>query len=81
MRESWTDERLDDFRREVNERFGRVEDQSQGLRGEMSDGFKAIAETSTQMERHMDTLFDAIYRVSLMSAVAIIVALIGAAKF
>jgi hypothetical protein len=52
MRESWTDARLDDFRGEVDRRFGdvndrleRVEDEIRELRSEMKSGFEAINRT------------------------------------
>jgi len=54
MRESWTDARLDDFRGEVNRRFGdvsdrldRVETEIRELRAEMKSGFEAINRTMT----------------------------------
>jgi hypothetical protein len=52
MRESWTDARLDDFRGEVDRRFGKVEDEIRELRGEvkelrseMKSGFESINHT------------------------------------
>lgn len=49
MRESWTDERLDDFRDEVNRRFDKVEgelqrvnDRLDGLQRTMVHGFVAM---------------------------------------
>jgi uncharacterized protein YjbJ (UPF0337 family) len=106
VRESWTDERLDDFRGEVKEGFGRadkrfdrvdgqikdfrremrnefgsVRGETKGefvsMRGEMGEGFKAVAESFEKMNAR----FDSMYRAMIGLAVAIIVALIGAAKF
>lgn len=37
MRESWTDARLDDFRAEVDRRFGKVEGEIRELRGEVNE--------------------------------------------
>jgi hypothetical protein len=52
MRESWTDARLDDFRGEVDRRFGDVNDRLDGveseireLRSEMKSGFESIHKT------------------------------------
>ena len=52
MRESWTDARLDDFRGEVDRRFGdvsdrldRVESEIRELRSEMKSGFETINRT------------------------------------
>lgn len=49
MRESWTDDRLDDFRSDVrgrfdgvDKRFDRVEDQIQGLRAETRAEFSSV---------------------------------------
>jgi hypothetical protein len=49
MRESWTDERLDDFRGEVNRRFDKVEgelqrvnDRLDGLQRTLIHGFVAM---------------------------------------
>jgi hypothetical protein len=42
MRESWTDERLDDFRDEVNRRFDRVEVDIRDMRTEMNGRFDAL---------------------------------------
>ena len=35
MRQSWTDERLDDFRGEVNRRFDKVDEELRSLRSEL----------------------------------------------
>jgi len=50
MREAWTDERLDDFRAEVNRRFDRVESELQrvndrldGMHRAMTHGVLVIA--------------------------------------
>jgi hypothetical protein len=45
MRESWTDERLDDFRDEVNRRFDRVEGDIRDMRTEMNGRFDALQRT------------------------------------
>jgi hypothetical protein len=49
MRESWTDERLDDLNdrvsdgfRRVDERFNRVEGEIKDLRGEMNERFERV---------------------------------------
>ena len=39
MRESWTDERLDDFRSDVNRRFDEVGERFDGLERRMETGF------------------------------------------
>jgi len=46
VREAWTDERLDDFARNVNQRFDRVE-------GKMEDGFRELRKEMNAMHRAM----------------------------
>lgn len=41
-RESWTDQRLDDVNKKVDEGFGRVDKDIRELRGEMNDGFSRL---------------------------------------
>jgi hypothetical protein len=55
MRESWTDARLDDFRAEVDRRFGKVEGEIRELRGEVKElrsemkaGFESVHRTMIQ---------------------------------
>lgn len=49
VRESWTDERLDDFRAEVNRRFDKVDVESRDLRREMNDRFDSLQRTLLQI--------------------------------
>lgn len=49
MRESWTDERLDDFREEVNRRFDKVDLEFRDLRKEMNGRFDALQRTLLQI--------------------------------
>lgn len=58
MRESWTDERLDDLNgrvsegfRQVDERFGRVEGEIRDLRNEMNDRFDRVNERLDSIQR------------------------------
>jgi hypothetical protein len=46
MRESWTDERLDDFARNVDQRFDRLE-------GKMEEGFRELRKEISAMQRAM----------------------------
>jgi hypothetical protein len=66
MRESWTDQRLDDFRVDVDKRFDRIEGEIQILRGEMRHGFERV-----------DERFESLYRLLLQLGGAVIVALLG----
>jgi hypothetical protein len=49
MRESWTDERLDDFRDEVNRRFDKVDMEFRDLRMEMNGRFDSLQRTLLQI--------------------------------
>jgi hypothetical protein len=60
MRESWTDERLDDLNGRVSDGFERVEVQIRDLRGEMNERFdKGFGKVDTRFEK-VDTQFDKI---------------------
>jgi hypothetical protein len=73
MRQSWTDERLDDFRGEVNRRFDEVDrrfDKAQGdtaaLRADIKSDFDL-----------MHTRFDSLQRSMFQASVVLIVAVLG----
>lgn len=53
MRESWTDERLDDFRGEVNRRFDKVDAGFRDLRSEMNTRFDRIDARFDSLQRTM----------------------------
>jgi hypothetical protein len=66
MRESWTDERLDDFRAETSRRFEKVEADIKELR----------AETHLRFDR-IESRIDALQRTIIFSNAAIFAAVIG----
>jgi hypothetical protein len=58
MRESWTDERLDDLNGRVSDGFERVEGQVRDLRGEMNERFdKGFGKVDARFEK-VDARFD-----------------------
>ena len=65
-REKWTDERLDDLNKKVDEGFARVESDVRGLRTEMDARFDKV-----------DARFESLNRTLISCAVVIIAALIG----
>ena len=72
MRQSWTDERLDDFRGEVNRRFDEVD-------GRVDSEWQRIGD-STQVNGRLDSIDDRLagfQRVLLQAAVAFGVGLLG----
>jgi hypothetical protein len=66
MRESWTDERLDDLNQRVDRGFERVDADLRELRLEMKGGFDRV-----------DERFDALHRLMIQFCGAMLVALIG----
>ncbi len=73
MRDEWTDERMDDFRDEVNrrfdgvdKRFDKVEGEIRDLGSEMKSGFDGV-----------NSRFVGLYRVQFVVGGGIIAALIG----
>ncbi|MGN6256251.1 MAG: hypothetical protein ACTHN3_00665 [Solirubrobacterales bacterium] len=51
MRESWTDERLDEFGKRIDERFDRVDERIKDLDGQVKEGFE-------QVDKRLDRLAD-----------------------
>jgi len=64
MRESWTDERLDDFRDEVNRRFDNVDKRFDKVDSEFRD---LRSEMNTRFDR-IDARFDGLRRTMLQIA-------------
>jgi hypothetical protein len=77
VRQSWTDDRLDDFRSEterrfdeVDRRFDKVEAEISDLRSETKAGFESL-------NARFDARFDSLQRVMLQFSGALIAVLIG----
>jgi hypothetical protein len=66
MRESWTDERLDDFRDDVNRRFDKVDAEIKQLRSETNQRFDRV-----------ESRIDALQRTIIISNAAIFAAVLG----
>lgn len=91
MRESWTDDRLDDLAKRMDAGFERVDVDLRELRGEMKAGFERVdgefrasrGEVRSEMGQldarigELNARFDACYRVLLKSSVSTVVALLG----
>lgn len=67
MRESWTDERLDDFRGEVNRRFDEVDRQFERVEGEIRDLRGEVNELRTEMRAG----FESIHKLMLQGVIAL----------
>ena len=73
MRRSWTDERLDDFRGEVNRRFDEVDRRFDKVEGDMAV-LRADIKSDFDL---LHTRFDSLQRSLLQASVVLIVALLG----
>jgi len=80
MRQSWTDERLDDFRTDVDRRFDEVDRRFD----EVDERFDKVDKRFDEMNQRMDAGFarvderlDGLHRVLSQAAVALIVGLLG----
>ncbi len=89
MRQSWTDDRLDDFRGEVNRRFDEVDRRFEAVdkRFEAVDKrFDRVDQRFDDLSRQMNARFDAVQgtivqlqRTMFQAAVAVVVALLTGA--
>jgi hypothetical protein len=70
MRESWTDERLDDMRQEMKAGFARVD-------GEMKVGFARVDRDIKDLRTEMNQRFDALNRTLLQIGGGVVAALIA----
>jgi hypothetical protein len=70
MRESWTDERLDDMRQEMKAGFARVD-------GEMKAGFARVDGDIKDLRTEMNQHFDALNRTLLEIGGGVVAALIA----
>lgn len=88
MRESWTDERMDDFRDEVNRRFDKFEDdvdkRFDKFEGDVDRRFDEVDKRFDKVEGEVRDLraemksgFEGLYRVQFLVGGGIIAALLG----
>jgi predicted phage gp36 major capsid-like protein len=76
-RESWTDDRLDDFRDEVNRRFDEVDRHFESLEAEMRTEFGAVRREMKEGFERVDEKFEKLYRLMLQLGGVVVAALIG----
>ena len=69
-REKWTDERLDDLNKKVDDGFARLDADVRGLRSEMNERFNAV-----------DARFDAMNRNMIAGFFVVVAAIIGSNVF
>lgn len=80
MREAWTDDRMDDLNRKVDEGFKRVGNDIRALRGEMNGLRGEMNGLRTEMNDRLLSLearFDAMRNTQILLFVGIITGLIG----
>ena len=53
VRESWTDERLDEFGKRMDERFDRTDERIKATRREMREGFEQVDKRFDKLEAHL----------------------------
>ena len=58
VRESWTDERLDEFAKRMDERFDRSDERIKVVRIEMKQEFGRVDERFEQVDKRLDRLAD-----------------------
>lgn len=74
-REKWADERLDALNRKVDNGFARLDGDIKDLRQDMNARFNAVDARFDRIDTRFDKIEDRMFR----GAVAIIVAMVGAA--
>jgi tetrahydromethanopterin S-methyltransferase subunit G len=73
MRESWTDERLDDFAAHVDQRFDAVDRRFDRVEADLRTGFDRIDERFDRI----DERFEAMQRLMIQFSGVVVAALIG----
>jgi hypothetical protein len=63
MRESWTDERLDDLKESINERFDQVDVRFSRVEAQMAEGFARVDSDLREIRRTMYQGFIAVITV------------------
>lgn len=71
-RESWTDERLDDFRGEVNRRFDETNRRIDETNQRMEEGFAVMRVEFQRLNDRLDALYHLIFRGMIAFGVGIL---------
>ncbi len=75
MRQSWTDDRLDDFRGEVNRRFDEMDRRFEGV----DKRFDRVDQRFDDLSRQMNARFDSFQRAMFQAAIALVTAILTVA--
>jgi hypothetical protein len=77
MRDSWTDERMDDLSHRMDQGFDRVDADIRELRADMDRGFDRVDSDLGGLRAEMNLRFDALQRTLFLGATGVVAALIG----
>ena len=80
-REKWTDERLDDLNKKVDQGFSDMKDVIADTKAEMRTGFARVDAEIRELRSEMNARFEAANRNLIAVTVAIIAAIIGSNAF
>ena len=76
-REKWTDERLDDLNKKVDDGFARIDADIRELRHDMNEGFRAVDARFDAMKDSVNARFDAQNRNMMAGFFMVIVTILG----
>jgi hypothetical protein len=77
MNESWTDGRLDDFAKHVDQRFDAVDKRFDAVERQTKESFDHVGADVRELRKDLNAKFDGLQRTLLLSNGAIVAALIG----
>jgi phytoene/squalene synthetase len=77
MRNSWTDDRLDDFRAETQRRFDEVDQRFDRLERRMENGFSELNARIDAMQQGLQQAIFDLQRLMFRASIAVILALIA----
>jgi uncharacterized membrane-anchored protein len=81
MRESWTDERMDDLSQRMDRGFDQVRaEMNRGFERadkDMRHGFNQVDEEMRDLRAEMNTRFDALQQTMILAAAGVIASLVG----
>lgn len=78
-REKWTDERLDDLNKKVDDGFARVDADIRELRKEMNARFNSVDARFEKLNDSMNARFEALNRNMIGGLFVVVAAVIGSA--
>jgi hypothetical protein len=76
-REKWTDERLDDLNKKVDDGFARLDTEIRELRRDMTEGFRAVDARFDAINASVNARFDAQNRNMMAGFFLVIATIIG----